>query len=426
VGHAAARAFLCALAGLAAWAVSEPGFSSALGTAEWSRRELLMLLLLGAGVGLAAGLLTGLRRGGRHHAVASSLLGLALGALGGTMGHGPAGAIFTAFGGNPAAGVATNLAPRVLAFLPLGGLIGLAVGASNRALRPTLAGAVGGLVAAFASGATFDLVSAALSPASILAATPGATVETGGPGRALLCGGLGLGIGLFTAIADQASRRAWLRLELGRNEGREWPLDGARTLVGRDERAHVPLFDDPALPPLAAIVERRGGRYFLLDPGTPIGVGHNGVRVPSAELQDGDAVNVGALTLTFRRRGARGSPPPVRAAAPPPATGPQPTVAVRTVPAPSLAVVVATGPMAGTRIVIDRTVEVGREGSGFALPLDQQASRKHCTLSPGPGGIAVADLGSTNGTLVNGVATPSAVLRPGDSLQVGSTVFRVE
>jgi pSer/pThr/pTyr-binding forkhead associated (FHA) protein len=82
--------------------------------------------------------------------------------------------------------------------------------------------------------------------------------------------------------------------------------------------------------------------------------------------------------------------------------------------------------MAGTRIVIDRTVEVGREGSGFALPLDQQASRKHCTLSPGPGGIAVADLGSTNGTLVNGVATPSAVLRPGDSLQVGSTVFRVE
>lgn len=426
MGSAVARAFVCALAGLAAWAVLEPGFSAALGTEEWSRRELIMLLLLGAGVGLAGGLLTGLRRGGRHHAVSSALLGLALGALGGMMGHGPAGALFTAFGGNPSAGVATNLAPRVLAFLPLGGLLGLAVGASNRALRPTLAGAVGGLIAAFASGATFDLVSAALAPASILAATPGATVETGGPGRALLCGGLGLGIGLFTALADQATRRAWLRLELGRNEGREWPLDAGRTLIGRDERAHVPLFDDPTLPPLAAVVEQRAGRYFLIDPGTPVGVGHNGVRVPGAELHDGDVVNVGALSLVFRRRGGRTQPAAARSAAPAPLSTPQPTVAVPAFPGPAPAIVVASGPMAGTRIVVDRVIEVGREGTGFALPLDQQASRKHCTLSPGVGGIVVADLGSKNGTLVNGIATPSAVLRPGDTLQVGATVFRVE
>jgi len=396
-----------------------------------------MLLALGSLVGAASGLLAGLRRGGKYNVMVSVALGLVLGAIGATFAHGPASALFSALGGNAMGNPVQNILPRTAAFLPLGGLLGLAVGASQRALRPAVAGLVGGLIAAFATGAVFDLLSAALASAKVLSSSPGTTVETGSPGRALMCLGLGLGVGLFTGIADRVSRRAWIRLVLGRNEGRDWPLDSATTLIGRDERAHVPVFSDPNLPPLAAVIERRSGRYTLVDPGTPIGVGHNGVRVPSAELRSGDTIQIGSLQFEFQTRNQKPvrSPVPPYLNAPIPTQAPgvpvsvgDPTVAVPPRPAAGAGpvLVVASGPMAGTRLPVDRLIEIGREGAGFALPLDPQASRKHCTVEPSPAGIVFTDLGSTNGTLVNGQRRERGVLRAGDTLQVGATTFRVD
>ncbi|MGE3126382.1 MAG: FHA domain-containing protein [Fimbriimonadaceae bacterium] len=439
MGSVLARAFVCGVAGALAWLVTEPGFGDSLGSADWARQELWMLLALGGLVGAASGLLAGLQRGGKYNVTVSIALGLVLGAIGATFAHGPASALFSALGGSAVGNPVQNIVPRTAAFLPLGGLLGLAVGASQRALRPAIAGLVGGLIAAFATGAVFDLVSASLASAKVLSSSPGTTVETGSPGRALMCLGLGLGVGLFTGIADRVSRRAWIRLVLGRNEGRDWPLDSAATMIGRDERAHVPVFSDPNLAALAAVIERKSGRYVLVDPGTQIGVGHNGVRVASAELRPGDTIQIGTLQFEFHTRGAQalrapvlgGAPivpgPATTIATPPMATG-DPTVAVahaRTL-SPGSSLVVASGPMAGTRVPVDRLIEIGREGSGFALPLDPQASRKHCLVEPSPAGIAFSDLGSTNGTLVNGMRRESGVLQPGDTLQIGSTTFRVE
>ena len=46
-------------------------------------------------------------------------------------------------------------------------------------------------------------------------------------------------------------------------------------------------------------------------------------------------------------------------------------------------------------------------------------SRLHCQITAGPVSLEVKDLGSTNGTFVNGERVQTAELREGDTLSVG-------
>ena len=68
---------------------------------------------------------------------------------------------------------------------------------------------------------------------------------------------------------------------------------------------------------------------------------------------------------------------------------------------------------------------IGRAtGCQVSLPDDTFASTLHARVFARDGRMYVEDLGSTNGTFLNGmrVAAP-AVLQPGDQLQVGHTVL---
>jgi hypothetical protein len=68
---------------------------------------------------------------------------------------------------------------------------------------------------------------------------------------------------------------------------------------------------------------------------------------------------------------------------------------------------------------------IGRaSGCHISLPDDTFASTVHARVFQRDGAVYVEDLGSTNGTYLNGLllAAP-AVLRPGDQLQVGGTVL---
>jgi pSer/pThr/pTyr-binding forkhead associated (FHA) protein len=54
-------------------------------------------------------------------------------------------------------------------------------------------------------------------------------------------------------------------------------------------------------------------------------------------------------------------------------------------------------------------------------------SRLHCRLTADPSDqLIVEDLGSTNGTIVNGARVDRHVLRPGDTLTVGRVDFSVD
>ena len=65
--------------------------------------------------------------------------------------------------------------------------------------------------------------------------------------------------------------------------------------------------------------------------------------------------------------------------------------------------------------------------NGIPMPNNQGCSRDHAKVwRLGPRQYAVADLGSTNGTLVNGEKTNRANLEEGDEIQIGRITFRFE
>ncbi|MGI9080092.1 MAG: ABC transporter permease [Acidimicrobiales bacterium] len=77
------------------------------------------------------------------------------------------------------------------------------------------------------------------------------------------------------------------------------------------------------------------------------------------------------------------------------------------------------------RVVLEAVVEVGRECEGEQVA-DDEVSRRHLKLVPSPTGLRVFDLGSSNGTQVNGeLITGPTVLKPGDVIRLGKTQITV-
>jgi EmrB/QacA subfamily drug resistance transporter len=90
---------------------------------------------------------------------------------------------------------------------------------------------------------------------------------------------------------------------------------------------------------------------------------------------------------------------------------------------------VLEGPAAGLRIPIEEEpLVLGRGETGVGtLGDDPQLSRRHASVARhDDGGLLVEDLGSTNGTLVNGeeISGPTPV-KHGDKVEAGSTIMRV-
>lgn len=73
-----------------------------------------------------------------------------------------------------------------------------------------------------------------------------------------------------------------------------------------------------------------------------------------------------------------------------------------------------------------QTVTVGRAVTNDCPVVDPTISRQHAELRIVPGGLAVKDSGSSNGTFVNGVQITDSVVVPGDQLTFGKVSFRVE
>src|SRR3954453_20123247 len=70
-------------------------------------------------------------------------------------------------------------------------------------------------------------------------------------------------------------------------------------------------------------------------------------------------------------------------------------------------------------------VTLGREGCDVALA-DPEVSRRHAALKESGAGIAIEDLGSTNGTFVNEARiTGTVALNDGDTVRIGDTVLRL-
>jgi predicted component of type VI protein secretion system len=125
---------------------------------------------------------------------------------------------------------------------------------------------------------------------------------------------------------------ASVKVMRGWQEGREYPLEKARTLLGRDEHADIPLFRDMRVEKKHAFIVREGAKYVLVNNGAPpdFTLVNEAPVIDRKELQEGDRIQLGQVILRFQlraaqnRRPAPGAGSAMRAPAPPLPSGARP------------------------------------------------------------------------------------------------------
>jgi predicted component of type VI protein secretion system len=82
---------------------------------------------------------------------------------------------------------------------------------------------------------------------------------------------------------------------------------------------------------------------------------------------------------------------------------------------------ITSGPREGERVAVGTSLVIGRGGADLVLD-DPEVSRRHAEIRRVQSGFEIEDLGSRNGTLVDGVSTGGvASLRPGSRIGIGHT-----
>ena len=425
---------LAGIAGLVAWAICEPFSPPTFSDPRWSAWSTIFSLMLGVFIGGCLGGFSGMSQGSRAHFLRGLAIGGLLGGIGGVVGLKIGSAIvFALFGAgvfgtavSEGAALPVRVLARTLVFVPMGAILGLTYGLGSRSLPRAIQGMIGGIIGGGVAGLLFDMVGEVFGDVQL--ASQGLTAgEVGALPRALTSILTGAGIGLFAGIVEALSKKAWIRLELGRNEGKEWIVDAQQTFIGRSESAHIPLFGDANVQPMHACIVRDRGTYRLVDGGSPMGIGINGIRVPEATLNHGDTINIGGFSLRFLMKDQAA---PIRQDLPaqmPPAAVGLPPSPIPDAPPAVRSLVVIEGPAIGQRYSVGQNESIaGREGPDIAMSADTTASRRHASFRSVGDSVMVRDLGSTNGTIVNGIRVQEMSLRPGDTVRIGATTLRVE
>ncbi|MGB5811336.1 MAG: sigma-54-dependent Fis family transcriptional regulator, partial [Polyangiales bacterium] len=199
-----------------------------------------------------------------------------------------------------------------------------------------------------------------------------------------------------------------LRLVRGSEHVHSFPLGDAALEVGSDPSCDVTL-QAPAVPSRAWLVVPAGGTVHVYDLQRSAALRHRSV------LPIGEATPIGADYHLIRTR----VPRPSRASgatdvlrAPPREVRP-------------IALVQGRGTDSKTISLIDGPFSMGSSKACSVFVPDRAVSALHCRFEPFGYGVALRDLGSTNGTWVDGARVQRSVVRPGSTIRVGRTEFQV-
>jgi len=251
--------------------------------------------------------------------------------------------------------------------------------------------------------------------------------------------------------------------------GKRFELLGSVISIGRDRAADISL-PDPAVSGTHAQLAELDGRLYLRDLGSRNGTYANRTLVSEPHLLvDGDVIHVGDTDLTYRETSTATAeaPPAVAPAIPepaaPPAAAPEaPTPAPATPPAPTepvpplpqppatpaaplapppappsagpasreVRLVVGSGPLVGLAFQLaPPSVVVGRDPEADVSLSEPTVSWKHARLTAHGAAWTIADLGSTNGTRVNGERIEperEIPIDPGAEIRFGEITVRFE
>jgi pSer/pThr/pTyr-binding forkhead associated (FHA) protein len=93
----------------------------------------------------------------------------------------------------------------------------------------------------------------------------------------------------------------------------------------------------------------------------------------------------------------------------------------------ALEIEVTAGPAAGSRLRVEDELVIGRQSGGPGQFADAELSRRHARIAREVGeDYGIEDLGSSNGTFVNGLRISGpTLLSIGDSIELGATALTV-
>ncbi|MEP0815197.1 MAG: VWA domain-containing protein [bacterium] len=250
------------------------------------------------------------------------------------------------------------------------------------------------------------------------------------------------------------TRAVWLTVMITPLEGKDFTITGGVATIGSLENNDVMLRHDASIQPNHAVLKETRDGYVIeaLSRDHPIGIGTEWVR--RVVLRDRDSFWLGRTQFVFREKALReGERHPAErdfSDLPSLETMGDRFEAAR-LPAKLVAI---SGPHAGEVFALTqgRKIYIGRanrgavpgsagaQGAGASasasgsevtvdvvLARDNRASRVHAAVRLDEMGCWAMDLGSTNGTYVDGVrVTVETPLLAGSTLQVGDTVLRAE
>jgi len=226
-------------------------------------------------------------------------------------------------------------------------------------------------------------------------------------------------------VAPSPARLGWLHVTVG---GQQFVLDGAEpAVVGRDPASRIHV-DDPHVAPRHLVLSRDAAGWLLVAGGdtSTFLEGKLVTRLPISgptPLRLGDPSS-GPL-LELREDGARNVGRAATIAAKLPTLPVTPRAAARE-PDPVAAVASDTlGRLTAVHRAV-RSVRIGRAPENDIVLDDLLVSRNHAELHGLPaGGYELTDLGSHNGTFVNGRRIQKVRLQELDVVSVGHCVFRL-
>jgi len=126
------------------------------------------------------------------------------------------------------------------------------------------------------------------------------------------------------------------------------------------------------------------------------------------------------------------APAPPRAAAPPLPPAPEASSSPAPAAGGGVRLQCTHGPLAGQTLTLavgiykfGKAPKETPDTRAIAIPSDRFMSKEHALLTVGTASVVLSDPGSTNGTFVNGEKVTRTILKAGDELRVGESIFKL-
>jgi len=192
-----------------------------------------------------------------------------------------------------------------------------------------------------------------------------------------------------------------------------WLVDD-RLTIGRDKSNSL-VINDEGISVFHAELRREDNKLYLRDCGSVNGTFLNGNRVSDkVEVRAGDAVRLHLVELEI--------------VDPAKTVGEGAGRVKRDIDKPALPqwqVKAMTGAMAGRLFPVDGTKVIGRDPGCDIMVTGAHVSRRHAELSIRSGHLWMKDLGSSNGSFVNGKRVEEGELKNGDEVKFDAMTFRI-